>query len=88
VVCFCGLFLVTLLASNLRLRYGTSYVVIYLPEHLLRRYYQAHNLPDGHLKVHLRKLEEALEEAWHFDFIAPRGWGCGSKVRGSACWPW
>jgi hypothetical protein len=49
-----------------------TYVIVYLPEDLLRRYYQAHNLPYGHLKVHLRKLEHALEEARHLDLIPPR----------------
>jgi hypothetical protein len=46
-------------------------MVVYLPEHLLRRNYEAHDLPYGHLEVHLRKLEQALEEARHADFIAP-----------------
>lgn len=34
-----------------------SYMVVYLPEHLLRCNNQAHDLPNGHLKVHLWKLE-------------------------------
>ena len=46
-------------------------MIVYLSEDLLRRYYQAHNLPYGHLKVHLRKLEHALEEARHLDLIPP-----------------
>jgi hypothetical protein len=49
----------------------SAYVVVNLPEHLLRRYYQAHDLPYGHLEVHLRELEQALEEARHADFIPP-----------------
>jgi hypothetical protein len=55
-------------------------VVIYLPKHLLGCDYQTHNLPYGHLKVHLRELEEALKKAWHFDFIAARGGGGGAEV--------
>jgi hypothetical protein len=51
-------------------------MVIYLPKHFLRSDYQAHNLPYGHLKVHLRKLEEALKKARHFNLIAAGG-GCG-----------
>lgn len=49
-----------------------SYVVEYLTKHFLWRDYQAHNLPHGHLKVHLGELEHALEEARHLDFIASR----------------
>lgn len=47
-------------------------MVVDLAKHLLGRYDQAHNLPYGHLKVHLWKFEHALEEARHLDFIAPR----------------
>ena len=36
---------------------GRYYVVVYRPEHFLGRYYQAHHLPYGHFKVHLRELE-------------------------------
>lgn len=60
-----------------------AYVVVYLPEDLLGRYDQAHNLPDGHFKVHLRELEEPLEEAWHAGFVAPGG-RCGAEVGGPA----
>ena len=49
-------------------------MVVYLPKHLLRCYYQAHDLPYGHLEVHLRKLEQALEEARHSYLVSPRGW--------------
>lgn len=52
-----------------------SYMVVYLSEHLLRCYDQAHDLPHGHLEVHLRELEQALEEARHSDLIAPCGGG-------------
>lgn len=52
-----------------------SYMVVYLSEHLLWCYDQAHDLPYGHLEVHLRELEQALEEARHSDLIAPCG-GC------------
>jgi hypothetical protein len=63
-------------SANVSLRYmlGSSempYMVVYLPEHLLWRYYQAHDLPYGHLEVHLRKFEQALEEARHSDLIPP-----------------
>lgn len=73
VVCLCCLFL----QSHQRCigdvgAYIVAYVVEYLAKHLLGRYYQAHNLPCGHLKVHLRELEHALEEARHLDFVAPR----------------
>lgn len=54
-------------------------MVVYLAKHLLRRYNQAHNLPHGHFKVHLRELEEPLEEAWHAGFMAA-GWRGGAKV--------
>lgn len=50
---------------------GLPYMVVYLPEHFLRCYYQAHDLPYRHLEVHLRKLEQALEEARHADLISP-----------------
>jgi hypothetical protein len=63
-----------------------SYVVVYLSKHLLGRDYQAHDLPYGHLEVHLRELEEPLEEARHFDLIAPRGWRGRAEVGGPACW--
>ena len=49
-----------------------AYVVEDLPKHFLRRDYQAHDLPHSHLKVHLRELEHALEEARHLNLIAPR----------------
>lgn len=60
-----------------------AYVVEDLPKHFLGRDYQAHNLPHGHLKVHLRELEHALEEARHLDFIASRR-GRRAKVGRSA----
>lgn len=47
-------------------------MVVYLPEDLFRGDDQAHDLPYGHLKVHLRELEEALEEAWHASLVAAR----------------
>jgi hypothetical protein len=62
-------------------------VVVYLPKDFLGRNDQAHNLPHGHFKVHLRELEQALEEAGHFDFIAARGGGRGAEVGGAAGWP-
>ena len=40
-------------------------VVINTPPYFLRRNKQRPHLPDRHLEVHLRKLEQALEEAWH-----------------------
>ena len=64
-----------------------AYVVEDLSKHLLRRYYQAHDLPYGHLKVHLGKLEHALEETRHLDFIPPRRWR-RAKVGGPARRPW
>lgn len=93
VVCFCCLFLRYVLGRSTKsvprgyTRVGNAYVVVYLPKDLLRRYDQAHNLPDGHFKVHLRELEEPLEEARHADFIAPRGGGC-AEVGGPAGWAW
>jgi hypothetical protein len=63
-------------------------MVVYLSEDLLRRYYQAHNLPYGHLKVHLRELEQALEEARHFDLISPRRGRGRTKVGWPAGRPW
>lgn len=59
-------------------------MVVYGPEDLLRRNNQVQHLPQGHLKVHLRKLEQALEEARHADaLIAARGRGA-AKVGGGA----
>ncbi len=46
-------------------------MVVYLSKDLLWRNDQTHNLPERHLEVHLWKFEEALEEAWHADFILP-----------------
>jgi hypothetical protein len=46
-------------------------MVVDLSKHLLGCYDQAHNLPYGHLKVHLGELEHALEEARHLDLIPP-----------------
>jgi hypothetical protein len=46
-------------------------MVVYLPEDLLRRYYQAHDFPYSHLEVHLWKLEETLKEARHADLVPP-----------------
>jgi hypothetical protein len=48
-----------------------AYMIVDLPKHLLGCYYQAHDLPYSHLKVHLWKLEHALEEARHLDLIPP-----------------
>ena len=39
----------------------SSYVIVYRPENLLRRNQQARHLPDGHLKVHLGKLEQSVK---------------------------
>lgn len=81
-VCFCCLFLDF---SRLARVLGDgkvvwkAHMVVYLSKDLLGRDHQAHNLPNGHFKVHLRKLEEPLEEARHAGFIAARG-GCGAKV--------
>jgi hypothetical protein len=70
-ICFCGLFLSHALAQSPVYTTLRRYMVVDLPEHLLGCYDQAHDLPYGHLEIHLGKLEQALEEARHFDFIAP-----------------
>jgi hypothetical protein len=61
-------------------------MVIYRAKHLFGRYYQAHHLPYGHLEVHLRELEQALEEARHSYFIASCG-GRATEIGGTACRP-
>jgi len=66
---------------------ATTYVVVDLPKHLFRREQKAHNLPHGHLKVHLRELEQPLEEAGHAGFVAARGRG-GAEVGRLAGGPW
>jgi hypothetical protein len=47
-------------------------MVVYRPEHLFGRYEETRHLPDGHFKVHLRELEESLEETRHTRGISPR----------------
>ena len=37
---------------------AAAYVVVYRAEHLLGRYQEARHLPDGHLEIHLRELEQ------------------------------
>lgn len=60
-------------------------MVIYGAEDLLGSYYEAHHLPDGGLKVHLRELEQALEEARHLDALAAiAGHGASEVGRGPA----
>jgi hypothetical protein len=57
-VCFCFR-----LALNNRLE--RTNMIIYRAKHLLGRYYEPCHLPYCQFKVHLRKLEETLEEARH-----------------------
>lgn len=68
-------------SATLRYRYRRQriYMVIYLAEDFLGGNYQAHDFPYGHLKVHLRKLEQALEKARHSSLIAPGG-RCRTEV--------
>ena len=90
VVCLCGLFLGCWLvvgADSEAWRGASAYMVEDLAKHLLGRNDEAHDLPDGHLKVHLGELEHALEEARHLDFAAPRR-GRRAKVGGPARRPW
>lgn len=55
-------------------REQSTHVVVYGSKDLLGGDYQARHLPHGHLKVHLRELEEALEEAWGaYAAVSPRG---------------
>jgi hypothetical protein len=61
-------------------KHGIPYVVVYLSEDLLGRYDQAHDLPYSHLEVHLRELEQTLEEARHSDLIPAGRRGRGAKV--------
>jgi hypothetical protein len=57
-------------------------MIVYTPENLLGSYNEARHLPNGHLEVHLRKLEQSFEKARHPEsFIACRG--RASKSRGS-----
>ena len=57
---------------------GTD-VVVYGAEDLLGRNHQGHHLPDCHLEIHLRELEEALEEARHSQ-LASAGGGRAAEV--------
>lgn len=70
VVCF-----YTLLGTYRHTETRNTYMVVYLSKHLLGCYYQAHDLPYGHFKVHLGEFEHALEEARHLDLIPPCRWG-------------
>jgi len=47
-------------------------MIIDVPEDLLGRGEEAEHLPDGHLEVHLRELEQALEDARHLQAAARR----------------
>lgn len=46
---------------------GSSYVIVYGLEDLLRRNQQGGHFPNGHFKVHLRELEESM----HRKIISP-----------------
>jgi hypothetical protein len=63
-------------------------VVVYRSEDLLWSYDQAHHLPDGHLKVHLRELEQALEEARHVEALITRRRRAAECRRGCGVVPW
>lgn len=54
-------------------------MVVYRAEDLLGCDHEGHHLPDCHLKIHLWKFEEPLEEARHSQFI-PAGGRCATKV--------
>lgn len=66
---------------------GGTDVVIYRAENFLGCNYEGHHLPDCHFKVHLRELEEPLEEARHSQF-ASAGGGCAAEIGWTACRAW
>lgn len=60
-------------------------MIIDVPEDLLGRGEEAEHLPDGHLEVHLRELEQALEDARHLQAAARRREAAAAVVaRGSS----
>jgi hypothetical protein len=65
----------------------SAYVVVYASEDFLRSYYETRHLPYGHLKVHLRKLEEALEEARHMETLISRRRRASKRRRGCGVVP-
>jgi hypothetical protein len=65
-----------------------TYMVVYRAKDLLRSYDQAHHLPDGHLKVHLRELEQALEETRHMKALVPRRRRAPECRRADRVVPW